>query len=65
MLGNLHFVSGWGQGPRYIAVIVWSLSDQSYTWIGVDHQGLVKLVFFRVRAGPNVSQHILYRYVIR
>ena len=21
MLGNLHFVSGWGQGPRYIAVI--------------------------------------------
>ena len=22
MLGNLHFVSGWGQGPRYIAVMV-------------------------------------------
>ena len=38
------------------------LSDQSYTWIGVDRQGLV---FFRVRAGPNLSQRILYRYVIR
>ena len=46
---------------RYSAHIV-CLSDQSYTWIGVERQDLV---FFWVRAGPNVSQRILYRYVIR
>ena len=39
-------------GGVYLSSI---FSDQSYTWIGVDRQGLV---FFRVRAGPNVSQRI-------
>ena len=38
--------------------IPYCLSEESYTWIGVDRQGLV---FFRVRTGPNVSQRILYR----